>query len=155
MNATNTPKGPSFRQRLLGAILTSFLSLFLFFLSVPLFLGAALLWQIREPLGSIAMYGSYHALSGVVCLALNRFWLGGTWSTTVDTMIGPYLFVGAVPLAVGAMYLGLSRNPDGFIIYLYVLPVLGAMRPVSAALVVWLGSRVLRLRRAPPIPRAG
>jgi len=101
------------------------------------------------------MYGSCLALSGVACLALNRFWLRATWSATADTMIGPYLLVGAVPLAVGAMYLGLARNPDGFILYLCVLPALGAIGPVSVAVVVWLGSRVLRWRGAPPISRGG
>jgi hypothetical protein len=103
----------------------------------------------------MALYGSSLALSGMVCLALNRFWLRRTWSATADTMIGPYLLVGAVPLAIGAMYLGLARNPDGFILYLYVLPALGAIGPVSVAVVVWLGSRVLRWRGAPPISRAG
>ena len=154
VSATNTPKGPGFPERLLGAILTSLLGLCLLFVSVPL-LAFALPSQIPESLGTIAMYAFSLALSGVVCLALNRFWLSRTWAAIADTMIGPYILVGGVPLAFGAMYLGLSKNPNGFVLNLYVLPALGAIGPVSVAAVVCLGSRVLRWRGAPPISRRG
>ena len=48
-------------------------------------------------------------------------------------MIGPYLVIAALPLALGLVYLGLARNPDRFILGLWVLPLFGVAGPVIFA----------------------
>jgi hypothetical protein len=134
LSGVNNIGQPRFPRRVLAAGLTSLLALPLFFVPVPLFL----LMEIREPLATIAMYACSIGLSGAVSLAINRHWLGGTWSATGATMIGPYLVLAGLPLALGLAYLALARSPDRFIVGLCTLPLLGVAGPVIFAGTLWL-----------------
>jgi hypothetical protein len=120
---------PRFPRRVIVAGVTSLVALPLFFVPVPLFLFV----EIREPLGSVAMYGCGIGLSGVVGLAINRHWLKETWWAIGRTMIGPYLLIATLPLALGSLYFGLARTPDRFILSLCALPLFGVAGPVICA----------------------
>ena len=109
---------PRLRRRLLIATATSLVGVPIFFVSFFSLLAVNPgLLAIGEPAASVALHGCSFGLSGLACLALNRLWLKRSWSATVATMIGPYLLLVGVLLAIGAVHLALSsalERPNAF-----------------------------------------
>ena len=142
----------SLGPRVVAALILSCCGTVAFFLSafgvlsamMPAGMGTELPWWLRQPWGSLLMYGPGFCAAGLGCQAIGRLWLGGSWGQAATAMHLPYAFATFVPLAAGLAHMSLSSNPIGFIhtrITYYLLPVIGGFCSLTVGTLLKLLAR--------------